>query len=45
VDLLVWVPAGCRESIMASFAIAAGELDADHPGEVADVAAKRFWTG
>jgi len=42
VDLLVWVPAGCRESIVASFAIAAGELDADHPGEVADVAAKRF---
>jgi tetratricopeptide (TPR) repeat protein len=42
VDLLVWVPAGSRESIVASFATAAGELDADHPGEVADVAAKRF---
>jgi tetratricopeptide (TPR) repeat protein len=42
VDLLVWVPAASRESIVASFATAAGELDADHPGEVADVAAKRF---
>jgi len=29
VDLLVWVPAGSRESIIASYAQAAGELDAD----------------
>jgi tetratricopeptide (TPR) repeat protein len=42
VDLLVWVPASSRESIVASYAMAAGELDADHHGEVADLAAKRF---
>jgi tetratricopeptide (TPR) repeat protein len=42
VDLLAWVPAGSRESIVASYAMAAGELDADHPGEIADVAARRF---
>ncbi len=42
VDLLVWVPAGSRESIVASYAMAAGALDADHPGEIADVAARRF---
>jgi tetratricopeptide (TPR) repeat protein len=42
VDLLVWVPAASRESIVSSYAVAAGELDADHPGEIADVAANRF---
>jgi tetratricopeptide (TPR) repeat protein len=42
VDLLVWVPASSRESVVASYAMAAGELDADQPGEVADLAAKRF---
>jgi tetratricopeptide (TPR) repeat protein len=42
VDLLVWVPASSRESIVSSYAMAAGEVDADHPGEIADVAAKRF---
>jgi len=42
VDLLAWVPAGSRESIVASYAMAAGGLDADHPGEIADVAARRF---
>ncbi|HEX4833691.1 MAG TPA: tetratricopeptide repeat protein [Trebonia sp.] len=42
VDLLVWVPASSRESVIASYAQAAGELDADNPGEIADAAAKRF---
>src|SRR6516164_2415043 len=42
VDLLVWVPAGSRASIVASFAQAAGELDAELPGETADAAARRF---
>jgi tetratricopeptide (TPR) repeat protein len=42
VDLLVWVPAATRDSIVASYAMAAGGLDADHPGEIADVAAARF---
>jgi tetratricopeptide (TPR) repeat protein len=42
VDLLAWIPASSRESIVASYALAAGEVDADHPGEIADVAARRF---
>jgi tetratricopeptide (TPR) repeat protein len=42
VDLLAWVPASSRESIVASYAMAAGALDAGHPGEIADVAARRF---
>jgi tetratricopeptide (TPR) repeat protein len=42
VDLLAWVPAGSRESIVASYAMAADALDADHRGEIADVAARRF---
>jgi tetratricopeptide (TPR) repeat protein len=42
VDLLVWVPAASREAIMTGFAQAAGEVDADRPGENADVAAGRF---
>ena len=41
-DLLVWVPASSREAIVASYAQAAGELDSDRPGEIADDAAKRF---
>ncbi len=41
-DLLVWVPASSRESIIASYAQAAGELDADRHGEIADDAAGRF---
>jgi tetratricopeptide (TPR) repeat protein len=42
VDLLVWVPASSRDSILAGYAQAAGEVDADHPGEIADIAARRF---
>src|SRR6516162_5387474 len=42
VDALVWVPAGNRTAILASFAQAAGELDAELPGETADAAARRF---
>jgi tetratricopeptide (TPR) repeat protein len=42
VDLLVWVPAGSRESIVASYAQAAGELDADRNGEIADASADRL---
>jgi tetratricopeptide (TPR) repeat protein len=42
VDVLAWIPASSRESIVASYAVAANELDADHPGEIADVAAQRF---
>jgi tetratricopeptide (TPR) repeat protein len=42
VDVLVWVPAGNRTAILASFAQAAAELDAQQPGETADVAARRF---
>jgi tetratricopeptide (TPR) repeat protein len=42
VDLLVWVPARNRTAIVASFAQAAADLDADHPDETADAAAKRF---
>ena len=42
VDLLVWVPAGNRTAILASFAQAAAELDAEQPGETADMAARRF---
>lgn len=42
VDLLVWVPASSRESIVASYAQAAGELDSDRRGEIADEAAQRF---
>jgi len=42
VDLLVWVPAGSRESIVASYAQAAGELDEDRQGEIADAAAARL---
>jgi tetratricopeptide (TPR) repeat protein len=47
VDLLVWVTATSRESILTGFAQAAGEMDADIPGESADAAAKRFlsWLG
>jgi tetratricopeptide (TPR) repeat protein len=42
VDLLVWVPASSKESILTGFAQAAGEVDADIPGESAAVAAERF---
>ena len=42
VDLLVWVPASSRESIIASYAQAAGELDANRQGEIADAAAARL---
>lgn len=42
VDLLVWVPATSREAILTSYAQAAGEVDADIPGESADDAARRF---
>jgi tetratricopeptide (TPR) repeat protein len=42
VDLLVWVPAANREAIVSSFAQAAGEVDANLPGENADGAAIRF---
>jgi tetratricopeptide (TPR) repeat protein len=42
VDLLLWVPAGSRESIIASYAQAAAELDAGPPGESADAAAARL---
>jgi tetratricopeptide (TPR) repeat protein len=42
VDLLVWVPASSRESIIASYAQAASELDADRPGESADAGALRL---
>lgn len=42
VDLLVWVPAGNRAAIVAGFAQAAADLDAEYPGETADVTAKRF---
>ncbi|MBV9856928.1 MAG: tetratricopeptide repeat protein [Streptosporangiaceae bacterium] len=42
VDLLVWVPATNRETIVTSFAQAAGEVDAHLPGENADAAAGRF---
>ena len=42
VDALVWVPAGNRTAILAGFAQAAAELDAQQPGETADAAARRF---
>jgi tetratricopeptide (TPR) repeat protein len=42
VDVLVWVPAGNRTAILAGFAQAAAELDAQQPGETADAAARRF---
>ncbi len=42
VDALVWVPAGNRTAILASYARAATELDAPQPGETADAAARRF---
>lgn len=44
VDLLVWIPAANREAILTGYAHAAGEVDADRPGESADVAARRFLT-
>jgi tetratricopeptide (TPR) repeat protein len=42
VDLLVWVPASSRESIIASYAQAASEIDAGRHGEIADAAAARL---
>jgi tetratricopeptide (TPR) repeat protein len=42
VDVLVWVPAGNRTAILASFAQAAAEVDAQQPGETADATARRF---
>src|SRR5215472_4478545 len=42
VDLLVWVPAGNRTAILASYAQAMTELDAQQPGETSDAAAERF---
>jgi tetratricopeptide (TPR) repeat protein len=42
IDLLVWVSATSREAILLGYAQAAGEVDADIPGESADDAAKRF---
>src|SRR6516225_1945768 len=42
VDLLVWVPAGNRTDILASYALAMTELDAQQAGETADAAANRF---
>lgn len=42
IDLLVWVPAGNRTTIVASFAQAAADLDAEYPGETAEAAARRF---
>src|SRR5215831_19062249 len=42
VDLLVWVPAGNRTAIVASYAQAMTELDTQQPGETADAAAERF---
>lgn len=42
VDVLVWVPAGNRTGILASFAQAAAEVDVQQPGETADATARRF---
>lgn len=42
VDLLIWVPAGNRTAILASFAQAVGAIDTEQPGETADAAARRF---
>jgi tetratricopeptide (TPR) repeat protein len=42
IDLLVWVPATSREAILIGYAQAAGEVDADIPGETAEAAAERF---
>jgi tetratricopeptide (TPR) repeat protein len=42
VDLLVWVPATSREAILLGYAQAAGEVDANIPGESAEAAAERF---
>ena len=42
VDLLVWVPAASRTAIVAAFAQAAADVDAESPGETADAAARRF---
>jgi tetratricopeptide (TPR) repeat protein len=42
VDLLVWVPASSRQSIITAFAQAAGAVDTDIPGETALGAAQRF---
>jgi hypothetical protein len=42
VDLLVWVPAGSRTSIVASYAQAGADLDIIAPGESAESSAQRF---
>jgi tetratricopeptide (TPR) repeat protein len=42
VEVLVWVTATNRESIITGFAQAANTVDASHPGEGAEVAAARF---
>jgi tetratricopeptide (TPR) repeat protein len=42
VDVLVWVPAGNRTGILASFAQAAAEVDVQQSGETADATARRF---
>jgi hypothetical protein len=42
VDLLVWVPAGNRTSIVASYAQAAADLDIIDSDESADTGAQRF---
>jgi tetratricopeptide (TPR) repeat protein len=42
VDLVVWVPAVNRTAIVAGFAQAAADLDAEYPGETADESAMRF---
>jgi tetratricopeptide (TPR) repeat protein len=46
-DLLVWVPAVSRTSIVAGLAQAAADADAEYPGETADESARRFlgWLG
>jgi hypothetical protein len=42
VDLIVWVPAGSRTSIVASYAQAGADLDIIAPGESAESRAQRF---
>ena len=42
VELLVWVTAASRESVITSFAEAANAVDAAQPGEGAEAAAARF---
>jgi tetratricopeptide (TPR) repeat protein len=44
VEMLIWVTASNRESVITSFAQAANTVDAANPAETAEVAAARFIT-